>query len=382
MSARLLGLVKDTVLLNLGRTTPFRVTLMVSEECPLRCATCGIWRRDDPCRPRLEDLERFFHCNRSLSWINLTGGEIFMREDTAEILRIIAAEERRLALLNFPTSGQHPDRILAAVEEGLSAGLERIAVTVSFDGGESSHDRLRGKAGAFEKARFTFHGLREMSGASGGRLGVFPGLTLSAELLRLAPAPLEDLARDLELEGTGEIHVNLAHTSNHYYANSSLKTLPREHLEDALLTARNGRHARNGRRVRSGDGATRPGRGSSCVDLMEKIYLGLASVFLASGRTPLPCKALRASVFVDAGLTVYPCTVFGRNLGSLRDSDFRIDALRASPQWSRARAEIDAGGCPGCWTPCEAYTAVLGNILRPGIARIVRAAAGNGRNGS
>jgi len=362
MSARQLGLLRDTVLLNLGRNAPFRVTLMVSEECPLRCATCGIWKRDEPRAPRLEDLERFFRANRSLSWINLTGCEIFMRPDTAELFGLIAAALPRLALLNFPTSGQHPERIAASVEEGRAAGIEKIAVSVSFDGGSGSHDTLRGRPGAFETARRTFTALREISARSKGRLDVYPGLTLSAELLRLSTSPLDDLARELELRDIGEIHVNVAHVSDHYYANSRLQPLPRRDLEAVLGKARAARKP------------ARSGRGDSWIDLLERIYLGCAPRYLASGRSPLPCRALRASVFVDAGLDVYPCTIFNRPVGSLVEAGFALDRLRAGADWRKARAAIDGGACPGCWTPCEAYPAVLGNLLRPGIATIIRAA--------
>ena len=39
--------------------------------------------------------------------------------------------------------------------------------------------------------------------------------------------------------------------------------------------------------------------------------------FLETGRSPLPCKALRAGVFVNAQGEVHPCTVYGRPLGNV-----------------------------------------------------------------
>ena len=164
--------------------------------------------------------------------------------------------------------------------------------------------------------------------------------------------------------------MNVAHVSHHYYANNGLRTLPRCDLEAVLRRAWNDRNP------------ARSGAGDIKVDLMERIYLGCAPRYLATGRSPLPCRALRASVFVDAGLEVYPCTIFDRPVGRLPESGFALSRLRAGDDWKEARAAIDAGACPGRWTPCEAYTAVLGNILRPGLARIAAAVLGKTfRNG-
>jgi MoaA/NifB/PqqE/SkfB family radical SAM enzyme len=254
-------------------------------------------------------------------------------------------------VLNFPTSGQHPERILADGETGLAAGIEKMAVTVSFDGGSTTHDRLRGKRGAFATATRAFKGLRDLAGCSGRRLHVHPGLTLSGELLRLAPEPLDDLARDLGLNGIEEIHVNLAHRSDHYYANAGIAPLPVERIARTLDRALRARQ-RNGRKGVDWS-----------LNLLERIYLGYGRNFIRTGKPPLACKALSASVFIDAGLDVYPCTVFPRRLGNLKEHGFDLRALRNGPEWRAARSLVARGACPGCWTPCEAYTAILGRLL-------------------
>ncbi len=350
------ALFRDAALLNMGRKTPFRITLMISEQCPLRCTTCRIWEIAEPRTPSLEDLERFLGRNPGFSWINLTGGEIFMRSDMADLFRVISRTQRRLEFLNFPTSGQGGKRIAADVEAGLGSGLKRMMITVSFDGGRESHDRLRGSKGSFDRAAETFKDLKRMSLSSKGRLGVIPGLTLSAELIEKTRTPLEDAALDLGLDGIHEIHVNVAHRSSHYYRNSSLgapaKSVPGELFGRARTSRRN----------------------FSFIDLMEKVYLGCAAEYLATHRSPLPCKALSASVFVDAGLDVYPCTVFNRRLGNLRDASFDLSRLRAGPEWKAALKEIVSNSCPGCWTPCEAYQTILGNLFKPSLFKIMRRA--------
>lgn len=369
MGRRMIGLARDALLLNLGRSLPFRVTLMVSEECPLHCATCSIWRTPEPRQPGLSDLESFFRANRQISWLNLTGGEIFLRRDMGALFESAAKLLERLAVLNFPTAGQDPDYIASQVETGLSAGLPRILVTVSFDGGRRTHDRLRGFEGAFDRAARTWRNLEKLATHSRGRLSVFAGMTLSAELLAVVEDPLDELVVDLGLESTSAIHLNLAHASDHYYRNTPTVPLPHDAVGRVLRKAAAGRRDHGGRNRRS-------------IDLLERIYLGCAHDYLATGRSPLPCKALRGSVFVDAGLDVYPCTIFPVRLGNLRDCGFSLAALRRTPLWRETAARIAADRCPGCWTPCEAYPAAIGNLLGPGIIKIVRSLTGNGRAGS
>jgi Fe-coproporphyrin III synthase len=373
MNTRRFGLVKDIVLLNAGRSSPFRMTLMVSEECPLRCRTCGIWRAADPRAPSLEEIERLFRSNRRLSWVNLTGGEVFLRPDVGEIFEIALAALPRLALLNIPTAGQDPERIAADVERGLAAGLPRLVVTVSFDGGRTSHDHMRGRDGAFDRARESFRALTEIAARSGGRFLLYPGLTLSADLLALSPAPLEDLARDLDLEGCSGIHLNIAHTAGHYYRNESLPALP---PQDAARTINRALKSRNPKCSHYDRVGKRAFSRSRAVDLVERIYLGGAIRYLKTGRPPLPCKALAGSVFIDAGLNVYPCTIFDRPVGNLRNSDYSLETLRMGKDWRDARRAIAAGRCPGCWTPCEACPAITGNALSPrGLVTILKTLA-------
>ena len=69
------------------------------------------------------------------------------------------------------------------------------------------------------------------------------------------------------------------------------------------------------------DKALRSREGSwSPPDLIEAAYLRLLPEYLATGRSPLPCKSLRAGLFVDVSGDVFPCTVYGRRLGSVLES--------------------------------------------------------------
>ncbi len=343
---------KDLAALNLGRKKLFRVILMLTSGCPLRCRTCSIWKNKTVDGPTLSELEAFFGCN-DLSWINLTGGEIFLREDIREVFRIIADTRPRPAFLNFPTSGFLKDRTLNGVESALRAGITRIHVTVSFDGSRNSHDKLRGMDGSFERAAETYYSLKELSKGSKSRLKVMPGMTLSGELLALTSSPVEELCEALGLEGPWEVHLNLAHASKHYYRIEKIDPLPLETGAEIMRRLAASRRRR-----------------LSLLDKLETLYLNGAVKYILSNKTPLACRACEASVFIDASWTAYPCTIFDKPLGNLQSIGFDLGRLASSQAFLETADEIAGGKCPGCWTPCEAYTAIFGRILSPSFFRL------------
>ena len=114
------------------------------------------------------------------------------------------------------------------------------------------------------------------------------------------------------------------------------------------------------------DYAKRRGYGLNPVDYLERRYMELVPRFLETGRTPMRCHALRSSCFVDSWGNVFPCTIWGRKIGSLRESDYDLGRIWNQAETAKVQGEIWNYECPQCWTPCEAYQGIMGNFLRPG----------------
>ncbi len=168
------GLAAAVARANLGSARPFKATVVLTERCDCRCEICGIWRKPKAPEPTPDDVARFLRGAPSVRWLNLTGGEIFLRDDVEAVCEAAVAAQPLLAVLDFPTTGQRTERIVAAVDRIARLGVPRFFVTVSVEGPPALHDRLRGREGAFERALTTYAALR-------GRRDVaaFLGLTLS-----------------------------------------------------------------------------------------------------------------------------------------------------------------------------------------------------------
>lgn len=335
---RLAGLLARAALPGrLSRRGPYKLNWILTERCNLRCTACGVWR--SPRRElALDEVRTFLDKSNGFSWVDLSGGEIFLRDDLVDIFDAVISRCRRLALLHFPTNGLLTERILGVTREVLAMRPPRLVITVSVDGPPDLHDAMRGAAGSFDRALDTFARLRELRGCT-----VALGMTLSSGNLGKLGETLAAARRVVPRMGWRDLHLNIAHRSDHYYKNPDLRLPEPGRLLADLRTAR-----------------ARRGIPRSPLELLERRYLILAKRYLATGRCPVRCRALEATCFLAADGTVYPCVTWNRPVGSIRESGYDLARVWRSPAAAAARAELAHGRCPGCWTPCEAFPALAG----------------------
>lgn len=315
---------------------PYKLTLVLTNRCNLRCRMCHIWE-DGSGGLSLEEIRAFFARSNRFSWVDLTGGEIFLREDILEVFAAVLRECRQLALLHFPTNGYLVERVVGSTRELLRMRPPRLVVTVSVDGPPALHDELRGVEGSFERAVESWARLRELPGCR-----ALLGMTLSEPNFRSVAETLEAVRRRVPRAARSDLHINLLHRSDHYYRNGSLPAPPRDPLIREL------------ERLRKGWGIT-----VDPAKIVERTLLLLGQRYVADGKCPIPCAALSAGCFTGADGTVYPCVSWSRPLGKLADFDYDLGRLWASPEAVDARSAVVAGTCPHCWTACESVPSLL-----------------------
>ncbi|MFC1705463.1 radical SAM protein [Planctomycetota bacterium] len=349
MVGSLASLLYRVLLSNLAAlAAPYKLTYAVTYRCNQRCAACHIWKRRSTGELSLAEIDRFFASSKGFSWVDLTGGEVFLRSDIEEIILTIIRRLPDLYMLHFPTNGLLTERILSTVDRVLlePSRPPRLIVSVSLDGPEELHDRLRGTPGGWRKALATYSALRRMPGVD-----VYLGMTLSrANMDHIAQTYAAVLEHSPDLTYT-DLHVNLMHESPHFYGNVASDLTPsgqdRQRLEAAL-----------------GDILSRRGASLNPVLILERQYLKLIPAYLRSGRSPVQCQALSASCFVDPYGDVYPCAIWDKKLFNLRDVDYSLRRAWTMALIREPRRGIRAGRCPNCWTPCEAYQSILGSLPR------------------
>jgi radical SAM protein with 4Fe4S-binding SPASM domain len=325
--------------------SPLKLTFALTYWCQYRCKTCNIWQRKPVDELSTQEVFDFIDRNRQISWLDLTGGEIFLRKDIGEILERLVVTWKRLVILHFPTNGFLTDAIARSAARIAGKGTAQIIVTVSVDGDEALNDELRGIKGGFRRQVETFRALRSIRGIR----PVF-GMTLSAGNAGRFEETFRACQRECPELTIQEFHLNVAQISRHYYGNDVNAGV----VPDAS-SARHDLHRYQELRGHPiGPGAW-----------LEDQYLRHLDEYLSTGHTPMPCHSLRSSCFIDPWGTVYPCITYDRPVGSLRDTGMELAPIWAGSNARARQTEIWNGDCPQCWTACEAYPSILGNLLRP-----------------
>lgn len=335
--------------------SPSRLVLDITRRCNLRCNMCRTWedtRNDELSVPEIADVLRQLP---RLTWLDITGGEPFLRKDAQELLLTVVRTAPALTVLHFPTNGWFTQRVVDTCAALIEARPDlQLIVTVSVDGPEPVHDQIRGRAGSFARAMETFSLLRAMPGVN-----AFIGTTLTRDSQASLGALGEVLqARFPDFEAR-EWHWNRLQISEHFFGNSKVQALvpdlgsePQDDPSEQNLP----------RRSVVREHLERRGAPRSLVDLMELAFL-INLEFVANGEpSGIDCESLRSTAFISPEGELYPCHVWDKPLGNLREHSFAElwhgEGVRA------ARAEVERLACGGCFTPCEAYPALAGNPIQ------------------
>lgn len=323
---------------------PYKAVLCSTFRCDCRCAFCGIWRREAAELPASVLVDALAQLPR-LAWVDLTGGELFLRPDYLELCEGLAHRLPTLALFHFPTAGQHGDAAVALARSMRDRGI-RTVVTVSVDGPAALHDRLRGLPGAWDAAVETFLRLRAEP-----RVDVYLGTTLIPANVAIYPQEVVAAVRVRCPEvAPHEFHVNVMQRSEHYFDNDIQELPEATEVRAALVRTRRFR-----------------GLPRSPFALLEWAFQKLAEKAAAGSTTPL-CQALNASFYLAPDGIVQPCHIWDRPLGKIGPDQPNLVECLNSEAARNAREAIDERRCRVCWTPCEAYPTLLSTAANPGLA--------------
>ncbi len=324
---------RATAAWNLGRaivcnragllTRPSLAHLYVTWRCNLRCQSCNVWRKDIYPELPTDEMLKVIKQLRFLDVVKLTGGEPFLRDDL-EVL--VEAVDRHIqpAMLHIVSNGSLSDRTAQLAER---LGNPRMHFRISLEGGNVSHNRLRGRTWAFERAWRTLERLVALRKGRGFHVGVnfhlceetLPELSAIADYCRshrvdLVPGfnsyPfLEDRYENVWLEHDATTRAHLVERFQEIWSMRAGMT-PWE----ALLARRQG------------------------VRAASEMSLGCEA-------TRFSCRELRNLMYVLPNGNLVTCGLKHRPIGNLAME--RFDDLWFGTRIEPFRREVDA--CPGCW---------------------------------
>lgn len=325
---------------------PYKLTFSITYSCQSRCITCGIWQIRPKGELALPEIEEFAKKNLGFRWIEITGGEPFVRGDVVEIVKAFKTYSKDLYIVTMPTNSLcNCDMVIGKINEILELGIPKLSITVSLDGYRELHDRIRGIPGNFDKAMAMFKGLKELRKEHNNLFFVF-GYTMSKFNQGEFQKTYEEVKKEIPDVTYNDFHLNMGQISDSYYQNSGIDLkADREKAAEEL------RGVIKNRRFQIG-----------VIPQIEGVFLKKLAEYAITNKTPMKSKSMDASLFLDSYGNVYPSIMWGRKIGNIRDVGYDLGKIWHNSEAEEIRRLIKEGKEPDNWTACEAYQTIVGNV--------------------
>jgi MoaA/NifB/PqqE/SkfB family radical SAM enzyme len=332
---------------NLGELSkPYKLNFAVTYWCQSRCLTCNIWRMRPKNELSLEEIQEFAKKNPYLKWIAITGGEPFVRNDLSGIIRAFHENCENLYVLSLTTNSLCAvNSVEKAISEILKLKIPRFTLTLSLDGYEDVHDKVRGVPGNYRKVLSLYSRLRSLSSGT-NHFRILFGYTMSRFNLESFFETLETVREEFPEITIDDFYVNVAQYSESFYRNSRGCISP-----DKRITAAEIRKIYH---QKSKSLMTHP----SLLKIMERAYTKHLIRFVEDRTPRLRCRGLDASCFLDSFGNVYPSIMWDRKIGNVRDTQYDLTSVLRSRAADDARGELE----PDTWTSSEANQSMLGSL--------------------
>lgn len=293
---------------------PTDVSIITTYRCQMRCKMCDIW--ENPTDSKREIQAKELEMLPKFKFVNITGGEPFVRRDLEDIVEVMFRKSDRIVI---STSGWHTDRIIKMAEK-----FPNIGIRVSIEGLSQKNDDLRGRDGSFDRAMRLLLTLKEM-GVKDIGYGCTTSNKNSEDMFWLYK-----LSRELGMEfATATFH-------NSYYF----------HKDDNEVTNKDEVIGNFHKLIEELLKENSPKSWYRAF-----FNLGLINYIRGNPRM-LPCEAGTANFFIEPYGDVYPCNgleerYWKESMGNIRDVS-SFEELWFSEQAEKVRGLVRT--CPkNCW---------------------------------
>jgi MoaA/NifB/PqqE/SkfB family radical SAM enzyme len=285
--------------------------LIVTYRCNAKCYMCNTWqhpsKKSEEFKPALVDK-----LPAGLKFINITGGEPFLRDDLDEIIERSLKKTERLVI---SSNGYFTDRMIKLAEKfGNSIGFR-----ISIEGLPAANDELRGIKDGFDHGLRTLLKLKSMDIKDIGF-----GITVSDRNAK----DMIELYRLSEAMGL-EFATATTHNSYYFHKNDNVQQDPEmiaTEFERIALELLKTNKPKNWFR--------------------SYFNMGLANK-VRGGKRPLPCEVGSDVFFLDPAGNVLPCNGSDEPMimGNLNNDTFQSI-------WHSAAAEKVRQGVHSCTKEC------------------------------
>jgi GT2 family glycosyltransferase len=311
---------------------PQDATIAATYQCNSHCRMCNIWQIKNPADL---PLEAFYNLSSDLKYINLSGGEVFLRHDLPEIIKIIKKTSPRAQII-ISSNGLATDLIIKRMKEIIKLD-KKIGIRISLDGIGKIHDEVRGVKGIYGQVIKTIELLKNM--------GV-KNLGLSFTIMDFNIGELNkvyELSRELKVE----LALALVQNSSIYFQKNDNKAESIKEIERELSALiKNELKSWNIKRW-----------------LRAYYNYGLL-VYAKHQKRLLPSGAGFDSLFIDPSGDVFPSNLINIKMGNIKEE--KLNKLWNDDNVRQARHYMQENNISESWIICTIRGEIKKHWLKVG----------------
>ena len=260
--------------------------LVATYRCNARCHMCNTWQF--PTSPEQEMDPKYYERFPNLEFLNITGGEPFLREDLEDIVRIVKPKCKRICI---STNGYYTERVVALAKK-LNG---EIGIRISLEGLPKANDELRGIPDGFDHGLRTLLQLKRM-----GMKDIGFGITVSdrnaKDLLELY-----ELAKGLNLEfATAIVH------NAYYFHKFDNEITKKDEVSEAFREL-----------IRELFKTRRPKN-------WFRAYFNQGIInYVNGGKRLMPCEMGENMFLCEPWGDIKACNVLDESMGNIKEADFQ-----------------------------------------------------------
>ncbi len=345
---------------------PITLTFSATGICQSNCKTCYIGREfmKDPEKIRsldlkLDEIERFFKSLGYAYFLNISGGEPYLRDDLVEIVEL-AMMYLNPGMIHIPTNAFLPDKIERVTREILEV-IKRynsdvpLSLKPSVDGIGDKHDEIRGLKGNFKRLEET---IRRLKGVEKDYSNFY--LELGTIISRYNINDIEEIEDWVNRQGVQSYRNEVAEEREEFFNIGEDITPPHEVYEELMRNfkkriERDLKYKRNFTKI---------------TESVRLFYYDLAVDILKARKQVIPCYAGISNIHLNYDGELWPCCVLGyaHPFGNIRDFGCDYNRLYNSPKTKEVLKYIRDGKCH-CPLANQAYSNIILNI--PSLIRVL-----------
>jgi MoaA/NifB/PqqE/SkfB family radical SAM enzyme len=329
---------------------PIHLTFFLTKRCNSKCPFCFYLKSAEERgtgspEMTVEEIRRISSSLGGLLWLAFSGGEIYLRDDLAEISRIFY-ERNKPAIMLFPTNGLLPEVIRERTEQIVrECNRSVVAVKLSLDGIGQQHDLLRNTPGSFGKTMRTYELLGDL-------IERYPNFELGVNTVFCAENQdamdgVIDFVRGMRNIKTHTISLIRGDLADEGFKNVDfakyLHAIGR--LEDDLRKSSSRVYRFRGAKIKAAQ------------DILQRRLIHRTS---EERKRLIPCYAGRLNLVLTECGDVYPCEILPRSFGNVKDYGYDLMKVVRSARAGEIIGSILNNECY-CTHECYFMTNILFN---------------------